>query len=273
MGKVITLGLQKGGVSKTTTTGILAYMLARDGYKVLAVDMDSQGNLSELLTNLPANEFFGKSIFEAIVTKDPGEYTYEVNENLHVLPANNFFASYPRWIYTNYVAHLEEYVSYEGSISKQLALTLDKVKDQYDFILIDTPPALSEHTTNALVASDYVIVLYECSKFCYSAIPNFMGTIESVQKNSSANPDLKVIGLLRTLNDRRRKDAKFFNDLIESEYPELVFETIITRKASTGRLALHGFEDDNEELKEAISQFEKFYNELLSRLKGSETND
>src|SRR5699024_7768052 len=99
MAKIITLGLQKGGVSKTTTTGIMAYLMAKDKKKVLAVDMDSQGNLTELITEEPANNFIDKSIFEAIAFKDPQKYIYTVNEYIDLLPANNFLSSFGRWIY------------------------------------------------------------------------------------------------------------------------------------------------------------------------------
>lgn len=268
MAKVITLGLQKGGVSKTTTTGILAHLMSDDQYKVLAVDMDSQGNLTELLTNQSANNFFERSIFEAIAYKDPESYIYKVNKYLDVLPANNFLASFARWLYTKWLPHTEKgevKVDYEGTHINQLNLTLEMVKDQYDYILIDTPPALSEQTTNALVSSDYVVVLFEASKFCYSAIPNFMETVEHVQKVV----DLDVLGILRSLNDNRRKDAHFFNGLIAKDYPELVFDTVITRKASTGRLPLKGFEE-NDELEEALTQFNNFYKELLHRMKESD---
>lgn len=270
MTKVITLGLQKGGVSKTTTTGVLAHLLIQDGYKVLAVDMDSQGNLTELLTDLSANEFLNNSVFEAIAYKQPEKYIYKINDQLDLLPANNFLASFSRWIYTERLPHTEKgeiKVSYEGELVNQLNLTLEKIKHNYDFVLIDTPPALSEQTTNALMASDYVIVLYEASKFCYSAIPNFLETVGYIKDIN----DIEILGILRTLNDVRRKDLELFNIQIAKDYPELVFDTVITRKASIGRLPLVGFED-NPELEEAFSQFRRFYSELVDRLKESDDN-
>ena len=265
MTKVITLGLQKGGVSKTTTTGVLSYLLSKDGYKTLAIDMDSQGNLTELLTNQSANNFLNQSVFEAIVYKQPEKYIYTINDSLDMLPANNFFASFSRWLYRGKVPHTkktEVSVPYDGSHIEQLNLMLQPIKNQYDYILIDTPPALSEQTTNALVASNAVIVLFESSKFCYSAIPNFMDTIEHIQGMARLN----ILGILRNLNDARRKDAQFFNNLIAKEYPELVFDTVISRKAATGRLPLSGFEN-NDELNNALRQYKGFYQEFLMRIK------
>ena len=270
MAKVITFGLQKGGVSKTTTTGIMAHLLSKEKKKVLAVDFDSQGNLTELLTNQPANNFLNNSIFEAIALrkhKDPGDFVFCVNEYLDVLPANNLLSSYPRWLYTSNIPSFEEKIHYDGTTVKQLDLTLNIIKKRYDYILIDTPPALSEQTTNALAASDYVVVLYECSKFCYSAIANFMETIEFTQK--TVNNNLVNLGILRTLSDNRRKDVHFFNKVIEKDYPNLIFDTIINRKATTGRLPLQGF-DENFELNEALSQYKIFFNEMINRVRESE---
>jgi len=271
MAKVITLGLQKGGVSKTTTTGVLAHLLERSGNKVLAVDMDSQGNLTELLTNQSANNFFDQSVFEAIAYKKPKKYIYNITDSLDILPANNFLASFSRWLYKGKIPHTEKIevnAPYEGAHINQLNLTLALVKDKYDYILIDTPPALSEQTSNALIASDYVIVLFEPSKFCYTAIPNFIETVEHAQ--SLVN--LKMLGILRTLSDGRRKDTQFFNDLIVKDYADLVFETLIPRKATTGRLSLSGFENNNE-LNDALKQYKDFYSEFLKRNKEGESYD
>lgn len=272
MAKVITLGLQKGGVSKSTTTGILSYLLAEDGYKVLVIDMDSQGNLSELLTDTPTNEFFGHSVYEAIIDKNPEEHIIKINEQIDLLPANNYLAFLSRWLYLgqriDFFSDEDGFVKTPGvgnNITKELDKMLVPLQDQYDFVLIDTPPSLSEQTTNALMASDYVIVMFESSKFCYSAIPNFMESVETAQRDSSHK--VEILGILRTLNDKRRMDAKLFNDDIAEDYPDKVFETIITRKASTGRLPLYGFEE-NPELQDALRQFRPFYDEFKERVGG-----
>src|SRR5699024_11936661 len=106
--------------------------------------------------------------------KKPHEYKKKVNYNLYILQANNLLSTNPRWLYTKQMPSIEGKLDYQGSAVQQLHLTLSEIKSDYDYIFIDTPPALSEQTTNALAASDFVVVLYECSKFCYSAIDNFM---------------------------------------------------------------------------------------------------
>lgn len=257
----ITMGIQKGGCGKSTTTGILAYLMSKE-YKVLIVDMDSQGNLTELLSGEPSNEFVGKSVLEAMQYNDVLKYITKVSNSIDLLPANNFLATFPRWIYTG-KSYSGDVFPYKGSPSLVLDRTLKSVEHKYDFILIDTPPSLSEQTTNALCTSDYVVVMYECSNWCYSAIPNFMDSINGA--NEISNKNTEAIGILRTMNDVRRSDAKAFNEIIAEDYPELVFNTIITRKAPIGRLSLYGFED-NKELNKAIYQYEEFYEELINRV-------
>jgi chromosome partitioning protein len=260
--KVITFGIQKGGCGKSTTSGIFAYLLKENGYRVLVVDMDSQGNLTELLSGQPSNEFIGKSVLEAMQYNEVERYITPISENFDLLPATNFLATLPRWIYTgkNYQG---DSLPFKGNPSLVLDKTLDQVRSQYDFIIIDTPPALSEQTTNALCASDYVVVLFESSNWCYSALPNFMDSIVSAKEYG--NRDTKVLGILRTLSDKRRSDSKAFNDLIEEDYPDEVFKTIITRKASIGRIALYGF-NENGELRQVLQQYQNFYEELMHRV-------
>lgn len=263
LAKTITMGIQKGGSGKSTTTGILAHLMKEDGYRVLAIDMDSQGNLTELLSGKSSNEFVGKSVLEAMQQNNVQNYIYKVDENLDLLPANNFLATFARWIYTS-KTYLGDTLSFSGSPTLILDDLLDQVRDHYDFILIDTPPSLSEQTTNALCASEFVIVMYECSNWCYSAVPNFMDSIESAKEFGERNTE--AIGILRTMNDVRRSDAKAFNEIIAEDFPELVFETVITRKAPVGRLSLYGFEE-NKELKKALEQYIHFYEELIERVK------
>lgn len=258
----ITMGIQKGGCGKSTTTGILSHLMNEDGYRVLAIDMDSQGNLTELLTGNPSNEYVGASVLEAMQENDAKKFIVNVKDGLDVLPANNFLATFARWIYTG-LTYSGENKSFNGNPTLILDELLEQVRDDYDFIVIDTPPSLSEQTTNAMCSSEYVVVLFECSNWCYSAIPNFMDSVEGAKSFGTRNTE--VIGILSTMNDARRNDAKAFNAIIKEDYPDDVFDTVITRKASTGRLSLYGF-DENAELGAALEQYRNFYKELIERV-------
>ncbi|HER2025569.1 AAA family ATPase [Bacillus infantis] len=254
MAKIITIGLQKGGVGKTTTAGTLCYLLAEDGYKVLGVDMDSQSNLSNLLTQHDDTYFEGSTVLEAIEDGEVEPYIYKVTENLHVLPSDDYLATLAKFLYTEWKGRNQ---------SLALRELLDQVRDKYDYIIIDTPPSLSEPMVNAICASDYVVVLAESSKWAFNAIPRFLETVEFSQQN--INPNLKVAGILRTMNDVRRADSKAFVEVIGEEYPELCFDVVIRRKASTGRISLEGL-FDNKELNQALDQYQEFYKELLQRV-------
>lgn len=254
MVKVITVGLQKGGVGKTTTAGVLCYLLAKDGNKVLAVDMDSQGNLSDLLGNSD-NYYQGWSIIEAFEDMDTTGCIHNVGKNLDLLPANDFLAMFAKWLYTK--------SDYRNKTNRALKDLLAPIKNNYDYIVIDTPPSLAEPMINAVSASDFIIVLSEGSKWAFDAIPRFVETIETGKEY--ADQEISILGILRTLNDVRRADSKVFVEVIGETYPELVFDTVIKRKAATGRISFEGL-FDNKELKQALDQYQQFYKEVLQRV-------
>ena len=249
---VISFGIQKGGSSKTTTSGVVSYLLARDK-KVLAIDMDSQGNLTEFLSRRGVESFSGQTVLEAMKDGDVTDYIFEISGNLHLVPSDDLLATFSRWLYNEY------------RDNKVLALkeTLKPVMDIYDYIIIDTPPALGDLTINSLAASDRVVALFEASIFCYGALGRFLETCWHVREK--VNPNLAVAGILRGLIDARRTDNKALISQVAETYGELCFETILTRNAAAGRLPLVGFENNNE-LGRAVGQYEHFVKELLDRV-------
>ncbi|MDM5451049.1 ParA family protein [Peribacillus simplex] len=243
--KVITVGLQKGGVGKSTTSGVLAYFLSREKYKVLAVDMDSQGNLTDLLTQQDIEYFEEKTVLEAFEDGSVEDYIYRVNDYLHVVPSDDYLATLAKRLYTS------DEMKYITDKNLGLAGILEPVIHDYDFIVIDTPPSLSEPMVNAICASDYVIILAESSKWAFTAVPRFIETVDMAKER--VNPDLEVLGILKTMNDSRRADSKAFSELIKEEWPDLCFDVIIKRKPATGRIPMEGL-FDNKELSSALEQ-------------------
>jgi chromosome partitioning protein len=254
MAKVITFGIQKGGSSKTTTSGVAAYLLSKE-HRVLAVDMDSQGNLSELLTQRDIYDFHGRTIFEALQVQDAKDFIHKITDNLHIITADDHIARFASWLYSG---------AYKGNMSLVLMETLESVQDNYDYIIIDTPPALGEQTINALAAAHWVVAMFEASKFCYSALSRFLETCVHIQER--VNRDMQIAGILRCMIDTRRTDNKALIELVEEEYTETCFQTVITRTAAAGRLSINGF-IDNPELNQAVSQYRHFIEELLDRVK------
>ena len=250
--KIISFGIQKGGSSKTTTSGVVSYLLSRD-HKVLAIDMDSQGNLTEFLGRRDVASFSGQTILEAMQAEDVTDFIFEITDNLHLVPADDLLATFSRWLYNDH----------RGDKAKVLHNSLKPVLDIYDYIILDTPPALGDLTINALSASDRVVAMFEASVFCYSALGRFLETCWHVREK--VNPRLAVAGILRGLIDARRTDNKALISQVAETYGELCFETILTRNAAAGRLPLVGFENNNE-LDRAVAQYEGFVKELLKRV-------
>lgn len=122
--------------------------------------------------------------------------------------------------------------------NKSLALKtiLEPIINDYDYILIDTPPSLSGPMVNAICAADYVLVLAEGSKWAFNAVSRFLETVYFMQEK--INPGIEVLGILRTLSDARRVDSKAYIDVLGEMWSELVFDTVIKRKASIGRLSI-----------------------------------
>lgn len=250
--QVISFGIQKGGSSKTTTSGVTAHLLSRS-HKVLVIDMDSQGNLTEFLARKDVEYFSGKTVLEAMQNRDITDYIYQITDSLHLVPADDLLATFSRWLYNDHI----------GNKAMVLREALEPVMDVYDYIIIDTPPALGDLTINSLAASDRVVAMFEASIFCYSALGRFLETCWHIRKR--VNPKLAVAGILRGLIDARRTDNKALISQVADTYGELCFDTILTRNAAAGRLPLVGFENNNE-LDRAVAQYEIFLKELLKRV-------
>ena len=250
--QVISFGIQKGGSSKTTTAGVTSYLLSRQ-YKVLAIDMDSQGNLTEFLGRRDVASFSGQTVLEAMKSNNVTDYIFEISDNLHLVPADDLLATFSRWLYNDH----------RGDKTKVLRESIEPVMDIYDYIIIDTPPALGDLTINALSASDRVVAMFEASIFCYGALGRFLETVWHVREK--VNPNLAVAGILRGLIDARRTDNKALISQVAETYGELCFKTVLTRNAAAGRLPLVGFENNNE-LDRAVAQYVYFVEELLERV-------
>jgi len=257
--KTICFGLQKGGIGKSTSSGVTSFLLSQEGYNVLHIDCDPQASSTQMLAEVDdATEIFnGKSILEAIKAKDPFPYIYQVSPTLHLLPSTDFFATADQYLFREY----------KENPSLALNNVVNKVREKYDYIIIDTSPSLAITTINALCASDDVVIVTNTEKFAYNAIPRFMETIELAKTivQSKTDRELNIIGILRGLHDARRSDNKAFSEMMEEEYGSLLFKTVISRKATIGRLPIFGFKD-NSELKPAIEDYERFLKELKTRV-------
>ncbi|WMX58968.1 ParA family protein [Peribacillus sp. R9-11] len=256
MAKVISVGIQKGGCGKSTTASILVYQLSQK-HKVLAVDMDGQGNLTQLLTGSEdIFEFGGTTVYDAILAEDATEYVLQINPNLHILSGDENVNTLAPYFHVELKNQGKEY-------HYALKNALDKIADNYDYIIIDNPPALGELSIISLTASDYVLIMFETSKFCYSSLRSYLKTIEVVKDR--VNGDLKIAGIVRNLIDGRRSDNKYYSNLVKKEYGELCLDTVIKRSAIVGKLPALGFKDNND-IKKIMKEYQPLIKELMSNV-------
>lgn len=215
MTKTICVANQKGGVGKTTTAINLAYSLAILEYKVLLVDADPQANSTSGFGFDPKNVKIG--LYEALVQDiNPEDILLNTsNSNLDILPSN-----------IDLVGAEIEMIDLPNR-EKLMKRILGMVKESYDFIIIDCSPSLGLITTNALAASDSIIIPVQCEYFALEGLGKLLNTIKIVQR--SINVNLEIEGLLLTMYDSRLRLSNQVVDEVKLHFQELVFETIIQR--------------------------------------------
>ncbi len=232
MAKIISLVNQKGGVGKTTTSINLSASLAVLGKKVLLIDLDPQGNTT---TGVGINKAdIDKSIYDVLTEK----YTIEEAivktkyKNLFVIPATINLAGLD--------IELIEKSQVDPGYQKgsQLKRSLETVEKEFDFIIIDCPPSLGLITTNALTASNSVIIPVQCEFFALEGIMQLLNTIMLAQK--SLNPNLEIEGVLLTMLDSRTNLGFEVVDDIRKFFKEKVYNTIIPRLIRLTEAPSHG---------------------------------
>ena len=232
MGKVISLVNQKGGVGKTTTSINLSASLAVLGKKELLIDLDPQGNTS---TGVGINKGeIERSIYDVLV----GEYTISEAmiktkyKNLYVVPATINLAG------LEYELLDKSRNDRNFKKGEQLKIKLMDLKDSFDFVILDCPPSLSLITTNALAASNSVIIPVQCEFFALEGITQLLKTIMIAQK--SLNPTLDIEGVLLTMLDSRTNLGFEVVEDIRSFFKEKVYNTIIPRLVRLTEAPSHG---------------------------------
>lgn len=258
----ISFGIQKGGVGKTTTVGIVSHLLSKDS-KVLAVDFDSQGNLTHLLSRKSVYDFQGKSVLEALVEKDAQKFIYKVTDNLDLLPAEDTLITLIRYLYNEY----------RGHPLRLLKETLLPIEHLYDYIIFDLPPNLGEHTLNALVASDYTVPILQTEPFCWDALPRYLETIDLIrdvdpESGEAIHQDLKVAGVLATMSDVRSTTDRSIYEIAKEHYTDSMFDTVIRRRSRIKDFSLTGITEQYATDREGLEQYYLFVEELKKRVKG-----
>ena len=226
MGKIISFSNQKGGVGKTTTCVNMAAYLARAGRKVLLVDLDPQGNATTGLGFSKGS--LKKSVYNVIIDDE------EVKENilptelegLLILPSNIDLAG------------AEVSLVYKKNRDKVLRAALEKVKADFDYILIDCPPSLGLLTINALAAADSAIIPIQSECYALEGLSQLMNTISLVRQH--LNKSLKVEGVVLTMYDGRSIISKQIAAEIKKYFSKKLYEIVIPRNVRLSEAPSHG---------------------------------
>ena len=226
MRRTIAIANQKGGVGKTTTAINLSACLAEKGKKVLAVDMDPQGNMTsglgvdkDSVENTIYNLIIGEAKMEEVLIKD-------VLENLDIIPTNIDLSGAEIELLD---VEEKEYI---------VRNEIDKIKDNYDFIIIDCPPSLSKLTINAMTTADSVLVPIQCEYYALEGLSQLIHTVELVRDR--LNPKLTIEGVVFTMYDARTNLSLQVVENVKDNLEQTIYKTIIPRNIRLAEAPSYG---------------------------------
>src|SRR4051812_42485801 len=221
--KVIAFANQKGGVAKTTTALNLAVAFKESGHRVLAVDMDPQGNLT--MSQGVDPDKVEKSMFDVLVHRIPMREVI-VEREIDVAVASIDLAG------------AEIAMSTQIGRERALQKGIEGIQDDYDFVCIDTPPSLGLLTVNALTAANKVIVPVQCEYLSMRGLVQLQNTLQMIREN--LNPGVEIEGILPTMLDSRTVHAKEAIEILEENFGDLVFKSRIRKTIKFAEAPVRG---------------------------------
>ncbi|MBL8262938.1 MAG: ParA family protein [Xanthomonadaceae bacterium] len=225
MARIIAIANQKGGVGKTTTSVNLAAALALAPKRVLLVDLDAQGNAT-MGSGIDKRDLPGSTCDVILEEMHAVDAVVRTPEGFDLLPGNIDLTA----------AEIE--LMDEPGREQRLKRALDGLRDRYDFIIIDCPPALSLLTLNALTAADSVLVPMQCEYYALEGLSALIETIEALK--AKLNPALEIEGVLRTMFDARNNLANAVSADLEKHFGDKVFTTVVPRNVRLAEAPSYG---------------------------------
>ncbi|EEJ43365.1 ParA family protein [Leuconostoc mesenteroides] len=258
MTKVITTGNFKGGVGKTTNSVMLSYTLSKMDKKVLLIDLDPQANATDLLLTTMTNIYkkkpdFKETLFESIKSNNPKEALINVKDNFDLLPSYSDLQNYERFLYDNF--------SDDYSQDHHLTNFISKIKNEYDFVFLDIPPQLNKFTDNALVASDFVIVILQTQERALKGAEKYIDHLLALQDDY--NLDIDLLGILPVLQQNGSElDLDVLQDATESFGDNNIFKTHIKQMNRLKRFDRTGITDNTKDIHD--KRIHAIYSELIA---------
>lgn len=273
MAKIIVVSNQKGGVGKTFTSSMLAYLLSSDSNekvaasqqraaeKVLLIDTDFQGDSSFLLTRVDRDDFVGKDLMAAMLKEDATDYVVKVSEHLDVLPASEELAKFDSWFERN-AYNIEDPF-------KILERTLAPIASNYDWIIVDTSPALTKLKNQAMSISfgnrTNMLIPLQTDRFGFDSVLQFSNTLQAAKEHM--NPNLYLMGILPILADAHMSlDQKIIAEARET-FEDLLFNTVIKRRAVLKEMVEHGISEHYAKQRAALVDFYDLVKEVRQHAK------
>ena len=249
MGKVISIANQKGGVGKTTTAVNLSTILAKKNKKVILIDTDPQGNAT---SGLGLNKEVEKSVYDVLVEET------EMDEVLQKTPIKNLLVC-PSNI--NLAGAEVQLVSMEKR-ENRLKDKIEKIKDKYDYIIIDCPPSLGLITLNAFTASNSVLIPVQCEYYALEGLGQLMNTINLVKRH--LNKNLEIEGAVLTMYDVRTNLSNQVVKEVKKYFEDKVYKTVIPRNVKLSEAPSYGMPITvYDPRSKGAKYYEKFAKELM----------
>ena len=258
MAITIVVGNFKGGVGKTKVSVMTCWELAyKHNKKVLLVDMDPQGNASTLIARSTGVTEINVSIFDGFKNGSLKECIIPMSDNLHIIPSQVSFKNLPKFLYSNIKEEIDQ-VSY-------LKKLLDPHRDDYDYIFIDVPPTISDFSDNAIMASDYVLIILQAQELSLEGAETYVKYLQFMADNYDA--DIQVVGVLPVLlRPGGRVDISTIERAKELFGEDNVMKNVVKHLERLKAWDITGITNNDQHDKKAHQVFIDLVDEMLAKL-------